>query len=31
MWRRVALVKTYVSEENVASIFRVEEIYASKC
>jgi hypothetical protein len=30
MWRRVGLVKTGVSEERVASIFRVEEIYASE-
>jgi hypothetical protein len=26
MWRRVGLVKTGVSEERVASIYRVEEI-----
>jgi hypothetical protein len=30
MWCHVGLVKTDVSEECVASIFRVEEIYASE-
>jgi hypothetical protein len=30
MWRRVRLVKTDVSEERVASIFKVEEIYANE-
>jgi hypothetical protein len=30
MWRRVGLVKTEVSKELFASIFRVEEIYASE-
>jgi hypothetical protein len=33
IWRRVGIVKTDVSEEHVASIFRIEEIYAreEKC
>jgi hypothetical protein len=33
MWHRVGLIKTDVSEGLVASVFRVEEIYASgeKC
>jgi hypothetical protein len=32
MWRRVGLVKTDVSEEDIASIFRVEVIkQARKC
>jgi hypothetical protein len=30
MWRRVDFVKTDISEEHVASIFRIEEIYASE-
>jgi hypothetical protein len=30
MWRRVGLVKTDVSKERVASIFRIEKIYASE-
>jgi hypothetical protein len=30
MWRRLSLVKTDVSKERVASIFRAEEIYTSE-
>jgi hypothetical protein len=30
MWRRVGIVRTNVSEERVASIFRVEEICGRK-
>jgi hypothetical protein len=29
MWRRVGLVETNILEERVASIFKVEEIYAN--
>jgi hypothetical protein len=30
MWRRVGLVRTGVSEERVASIFKVEKIFFNK-
>jgi hypothetical protein len=30
MWRRVALVRTDVSEEHVSSIFRVEKIHEQR-